>query len=80
MKFAALALAALGVTDARMSFGKCPPVKLASNFDKEKFAGNYYEIARDSDFFFEMGHECTTQQFTLQEDGSLDLYFRAWMW
>ena len=79
MKLLALTLAALGA-DARMSFGKCPSSSVAGNFDKSKFAGNWYEISRDADFFFEMGHECTTQQFTAQDDGSMNLYFRAWMW
>jgi len=33
---------------------------------------------RDSEFFYEMGQECTTHQHTLQDDGSMSLYFRAW--
>ena len=65
MKFSALALTALGDVNAMINlFGTCPPVKLAENFDKAAYAGNWYEIARDSEFFYEMGHECTTQQFT----------------
>ena len=81
MKFSALALAALGAADAKINIlGTCPPVQLATNFDKTKYAGNWYEISRDSEFFYEMGQECTTQQFVAQENGSLNLYFRAWMW
>ena len=81
MKSTLLALAALGATDAKINlFGKCPPVKLADNFNQDKYAGNWYEISRDSEFFYEMGQECVTQQFTSQANGTLDLYFRAWMW
>merc|ERR1719460_3421188 len=81
MKFTTLTMAALGAANARINIGgKCPDFPIAQNFDREKLAGNWYEIARDSEFFFEMGHECTTQQFTQKEDGSLSLYFRAWMW
>ncbi len=62
MKLSLIALAALGAADARIHlFEACPPVELASNFDKTKFAGDWHEILRDSEFFFEMGQECTTQ-------------------
>merc|ERR1719163_1455822 len=81
MKLNLLALAALGAADARIHFFEsCPEVELAQNFDADRFAGNWYEIQRDSEFFYEMGHECTTQQFDMQNDGSMNLYFRAWAW
>merc|ERR1712099_170325 len=81
MKFSTIAMAALRATNARIHFfNKCPEVQLAQNFDKEKYAGNWYEVLRDSEFFYEMGHECTTHQYNMQDDGSLSLYFRAWAW
>lgn len=82
MKFSTLALAALGAADAKMLlFGQCPPTpQLVSNFDKERFAGNWYEVLRDSDFMFEMGQECVTHQYTNLPDGNMGLYFRAWSW
>ena len=81
MKLSLIALSALGAVDARIHFFEtCPEVKLASNFNKEKFAGNWYEIMRDSEFFYEMGQECTTQQYNMQDDGSMSLYFRTWAW
>ena len=80
MKFSSLLMAAIGAADARMVFfEECPKAPYA-NVDKEKFAGNWYELLRDSDFMFEMGHECTTHQYNLKKDGSMSLYFSAWMW
>ena len=80
MKFSTLAMA-LGVTNARIHFFEsCPSVTLADNFDKTKFAGNWYEVLRDSEFFYEMGQECTTHQYNMQDDGTMSLYFRAWSW
>merc|ERR1719263_1411832 len=81
MKFSTLALAAIGAVDARIHFfDSCPKVEYAQNFDKNKFAGNWYEVLRDSEFFYETGHECVTHQYNMQKDGSLGLYFRAWAW
>ena len=67
----------LGATSAKMSFGACPKPALQANFDSAAFAGNWYEILRDSSFMYEMGQQCSTQSFKLNADGNLDLYFRA---
>ena len=75
MKFIAVAL--LGLTQAKMGFGPCPEVELMSDLDTARFAGNWYEISRDSQFFMEMGYECTTQQYVLTDDGDMDFYYRA---
>ena len=48
-----------------------------SDLDTARFAGNWYEVARDSQFFMEIGYECTTQQYVLNDDGDLDFYYRA---
>ena len=70
-------IALIGAAAARMSFGGCPEVPLVADFDASAFAGNYYEILRESMFMYEMGQECSTQSFTLNADGELDLYFRG---
>ena len=60
-----------------MSLGACPKPALVADFDATAFAGNWYEIIRESSFMYEMGQECSTQSFKLNADGDLDLYFRA---
>ena len=70
-------IALVGAVSARMSFGACPEVELVSDFDAAAFAGNWYEVLRESQFMYEMGQQCSTQSFTLNADGDLDLYFRA---
>ena len=76
MKAIAVALL-LNAVSAKMAFGPCPQVDYLTDLDETRFAGNWYEISRDSTLFMEMGYECTTQQFTLNDDGDLDFYFRA---
>ena len=70
-------IALIGATSARMSFGACPDVPLVADFDAAAFAGEWYEVLRESQFMYEMGQECSTQSFTLNADGELDIYFRA---
>ena len=72
-------VALVGAASARMSFGSCGQVSLVENFDKTAFAGEWYEILRESNFLYEFGQECTTERFTENADGDLDLYFRARM-
>ena len=76
MKFAA-ALALAMTADARMWFGGCPDVPMLSSLDQARFAGNWYEIERDAIFPMEMGQECSTQNYRVNSEGTLDLYFRA---
>jgi lipocalin len=79
MKIAAiLTLGFLGA-DARMSFGKCPPVTMQSNFDVNQFAGKWYEIERDGIFTWEMGQECVTEHF-YEKNGEMSLHFRMQLW
>ena len=58
MKYAAIAL--IGAASAKMSFGACPKVPLVADFDKEAFAGQWYEQLRESSFLYEFGQECVT--------------------
>ncbi len=76
MKFAAALALAIG-TDARMWFGGCPAVPKVDSLDSARFAGPWYEIERDAIFPMEMGQECETQNYRLNDQGTLDLYFRA---
>ena len=64
MKTTAL-VALVGAASARMSYGACPKPTLVENFDASAFAGNWYEVLRESMFMYEMGQECSTQSFTL---------------
>ena len=77
MKTFALA-AFLGAAQAGLSFGSCPTPPLVENFDSAAFAGEWYEILRESQFMYEMGQQCSTQSFQLDADGNLDIHFRAW--
>ena len=76
MKSFAVALL-LNMVSAKMGFGPCPQVDTMTDLDEARFAGNWYEVSRDSTPFMEVGYECTTQQFVLNDDGDLDFYFRA---
>ena len=52
------------------NWGFCPIVNPTpvGFFEVEKYAGNWYEIMRDKDVFYEQGDECvhTTYQKTLR--------------
>ena len=76
MKTIAAALL-VNMASARLGFGACPDVATMTDLDESRFAGNWYEISRDSTPGFEMGYECVTQQFVQNDDGDLDFYFRA---
>lgn len=73
----ALTASAIMTADARMGFGACPAVNNVLTLDNAAFAGKWYEIKRDASFTYEMGQECETQEYKLNADGNLDLYFRA---
>ena len=73
----ALTASAIMTAEARMGFGACPEVSTVQSLDNAKFAGKWYEIKRDASFTYEMGQECETQEYKLNADGDLDLYFRA---
>ncbi|RTZ04648.1 lipocalin [Flavobacterium bomense] len=51
-------------------------VKAIQNFDKDKFLGNWYEIAR-LDFVFEKNLNNTTAKYSLNKDGSLKVINRG---
>ena len=71
-----------GVVNCTISLGKCPadgfPVE--KNFDKERYAGRWYEQVRDKNMFFEKCAECTTADYDMLPNGDLSVYNRAWYW
>ena len=75
MKYALLAL----LTEQAMAAwgsGDCPSVSVA-NVNSDNLAGRWYEQSRDSDFFWDRGHECTTNEFN---NGSLYFGGKFFMW
>ena len=74
-----IALAALvGSSDAKISFGKCPEPERIANFDKARYAGQWYEQIRDTSNPWATGFECVTKEYRLNENQDLDLYFRGY--
>ena len=63
----AILLVALGLSlaNAKTSWGKCQDVTLVSDFDATDYAGNWYEIYRDKNAFFEWNAECVTASYPL---------------
>ena len=74
------ALAAATSVSARLGFGECPKIALQPNFEADRHGGKWYEAKRDKLFAFEMGQECTTQNYRKNLDGTYGLYFRTYIW
>merc|ERR1719183_1314332 len=72
-----LLFALLNGASAKWSLGSCPTVDVVTDLDTELFAGNWYEIARDRMFPYEMGADCCTRQYHLRDDGDMDFWYRA---
>ena len=69
----------IAAASATYSSGGCPNVAPIA-IDKAAFQGQWYEIQRDKIFPFEMGQECTTHEYKLQDNGDLKFRFRGWFW
>ena len=67
-----MTLAFLGFVKAGISTGSCPEVKLQENFDVSKYAGTWYEIARDQSFPGEK-FQCQQARYTPKKDGTLNV-------
>ncbi|XP_052808166.1 apolipoprotein D-like [Mya arenaria] len=75
LKFATILLCVClfrGVIGQSISSGKCPQVKVQDNFDIEKYVGRWYEQERLF-FAFELDQKCVTAEYTLQQDGSVQV-------
>ncbi|XP_076358677.1 apolipoprotein D-like [Tachypleus tridentatus] len=56
--------------------GPCPGLEVKENFNVTKYLGKWYEIQR-SFAIFEMGLKCVTTEYTLDEDGNLNIFNRG---
>lgn len=72
-----LALAALGVTEARVSSGGCPKVEMMDDLDETRYTGKWFEWRRDYWNTYTQWAECVTKEFAMRPDGNVDLAFRA---
>ena len=61
-----------------MSVGSCPEVENMPTLDKAAYAGLWYEVEKDPMFPMTMGASCTFKEFTLDDNGDLDLWFGAY--
>ena len=79
-KILALGSAAL-LTATLFAINSCSSIpkgaKAVQNFDKEKYLGNWFEIAR-LDFVFEKNLNNTTAEYVLNEDGSIKVINRGY--
>ena len=75
------AVGLLNSAEAKMSFGSCPPKENMVPFDKERFAGKWFEQVRDPENIYTMSADCVTMEFSQpMSDGRLDAYFRGFYW
>lgn len=77
MKSLSLILGAISLTDAKLSAGTCPEVEIMDNFQPEKYAGKWFEVARDVHNTYSYTAECVTKEFGINKEGDVDLYFRG---
>ena len=67
-RFALLTAASLtlGEVNAYWGIGWCPiiPPDPVGNFQPERYAGNWYEIKRDKDLWYEQDSNCVTATYT----------------
>eukprot|EP00347_Sterkiella_histriomuscorum_P019149 403342759 len=61
-------------TYARFNWGSCPQVNTTQNFDAQRYMGRWYEIQRDIETSFQKDGTCVTATYTLQEDGSIQVF------
>ena len=75
--FSTAVIALIGSTEAKFHLGHCPHVDYMQDFDKEAYSGEWYEIFRDKHNMYTWGAECVTKEFSLNDEGAVDLYFRG---
>ena len=59
-----------GKTDPSLNSAVCPEYQRQPNFDTESYMGTWYEIKKSITNEFEQKTSCTTQYWTLEDDGS----------
>ena len=55
------------------SEGPCPSITPVKPFDSARYVGQWYEIYRDQSTPFEKGAKCVTAQYSLRDDGDLNV-------
>ena len=70
-------IAMIGAASAKWGMGECPEVEFKENIDMAAYSGHWYEVYRDSHNMYTAWADCVTKEFELNQDGSLDLYFRG---
>ena len=53
---------------------ECDTPTLQQNFDLSKYTGLWYEIARDSEFYWEKDGTCVTAHYAPNKDGSIQVF------
>ena len=71
-------IALLGAVSAKWHLGKCHDVEYIEKFDKVAYTGKWYEIYRDQYNMWTTSADCVTKEFSLNEKGNVDLYFRGY--
>ena len=77
--YAAIASLLAASASARIWVGECPSIAWNTGFDSAAFAGQWYEQERDAVFTFEMDQMCSTANYVLNSEGTLDAQYRAMM-
>ncbi|XP_033226444.1 apolipoprotein D-like [Belonocnema kinseyi] len=75
MKLALIFVLCTGALAQVPSLGKCPNLEVVENFDVEKYMGKWYEAGRYF-VFTELGGKCTTAEYSLNEDGTVNVLNR----
>ena len=70
-------IALIGAAEAKFRWGGCPKVDYVTEFDKEAYLGEWYEIFRDKHNMYTHGAECVTKEFEETDEGAVSLYFRG---
>ena len=76
LTFAAVCLA----SSAAASFTpgmECPEYDRQPNFDTKGYLGTWYEVKTDRTIWYDIGAECTTANYQLNLDGSIQVYNRS---
>ena len=68
MKISIFFLSILQVVFGRYIQEKCSTPELVNPFDITKYLGLWYELARDPEFYWELGGICGSAHYTLWED------------
>merc|ERR1712071_196308 len=63
----------LAVQSQELFLGSCPNVSVMSPFDITQYTGEWYENSKNF-VIFEMGQKCNKAQYSLNDDGTVEVY------